>query len=140
MALWRDPAPQMDVGVRVCHNGPTRAPDGERTMRTAARPEATALRKEIWSTYSEVATNPDARSHFINGWPMAERLGHPMNLVGAMPAAAVESFSGVEDPRRERADDRRPAEGKEMLLLRGNSRVSGSEFLTVEVSRNGAAH
>ena len=67
-------------------------------MATAAQPEETALRREIRSKYSEVATNPDAEFHFINGRPMAERLGYPMDLVDAMPAAAVESFSGVANP------------------------------------------
>ena len=67
-------------------------------MTNAAQPRATALRREIQSKYSEVATNPDAEFHFINGRPMAERLGYPMDRVDAMPAAAVESFSGVANP------------------------------------------
>lgn len=64
-------------------------------MTNAAQPRATALRRRIQSKYSEVATNPDAEFHFINGRPMAERLGYPMDLVDTMPAAAVESFSGI---------------------------------------------
>ena len=79
----------------MTHQAP---PDGERTVTTASQPEATALRREIRSKYSEVATNPDAEFHFINGRPMAERLGYPMDLVDAMPAAAVASFSGVANP------------------------------------------
>ncbi len=56
------------------------------------------LREEVKAKYREVAVSPHAEYHFHTGRPLAKRLGYDDTMVGAMPDAAVESFSGVGNP------------------------------------------
>ncbi len=56
------------------------------------------LREEVKAKYREVAVDPHAEYHFHTGRPLAKRLGYDDAMVGAMPDAAVESFSGVGNP------------------------------------------
>ena len=56
------------------------------------------LREEVKAKYREVAVSPHAEYHFHTGRPLAKRLGYDDRMVGAMPDAAVESFSGVGNP------------------------------------------
>ena len=60
--------------------------------------DADVLREEVKAKYREVAVNPHAKYHFHTGRPLAKRLGYDDTMVGAMPDAAVESFSGVGNP------------------------------------------
>ena len=60
--------------------------------------DAAVLREEVKAKYREVAVNPHAEYHFHTGRPLAKRLGYDDTMVGAMPDAAVESFSGVGNP------------------------------------------
>ncbi len=60
--------------------------------------DADVLREEVKAKYREVAVNPHAEYHFHTGRPLARRLGYDDAMVGAMPDAAVESFSGVGNP------------------------------------------
>ncbi len=60
--------------------------------------DADVLREEVKAKYREVAVNPHAKYHFHTGRPLAKRLGYDDLMVGAMPDAAVESFSGVGNP------------------------------------------
>ena len=57
-----------------------------------------ALREEVKSKYREVAIDPHGNYHFHTGRPLAKRLGYDDDVVGSMPDAAVESFSGVGNP------------------------------------------
>ena len=67
-------------------------------MTSSVVPEVSTLRTAVQKEYTEVAVHPEGEFHFVNGRPMAERLGYPMELVDAMPASAVESFAGVGNP------------------------------------------
>lgn len=60
--------------------------------------DADVLREEVKAKYRKVAVNPHAEYHFHTGRPLAKRLGYDDTMVGAMPDAAVESFSGVGNP------------------------------------------
>ena len=60
--------------------------------------DADMLREEVKAKYREVAVKPHAKYHFHTGRPLAKRLGYDEAIVGAMPDAAVESFSGVGNP------------------------------------------
>ena len=60
--------------------------------------DADLLREEVKAKYREVAVNPHAEYHFHTGRPLAKRLGYDDAMVGALPDAAVESFSGVGNP------------------------------------------
>ena len=60
--------------------------------------DADMLREEVKAKYREVAVKPHAKYHFHTGRPLAKRLGYDDAMVGAMPDAAVESFSGVGNP------------------------------------------
>ncbi len=60
--------------------------------------DAELLREEVKAKYREVAVKPHAEYHFHTGRPLAKRLGYDDTMVGAMPDAAVESFSGVGNP------------------------------------------
>jgi arsenite methyltransferase len=63
---------------------------------TAVDPEA--LRAEVRVKYSEVATNPDGQFHFHTGRRLAELLGYPADIRGALPDEAMASFAGVDNP------------------------------------------
>jgi SAM-dependent methyltransferase len=65
---------------------------------TDALVDADVLREEVKAKYREVAVSPHAEYHFHTGRPLAKRLGYDDTMVGAMPDAAVESFSGVGNP------------------------------------------
>jgi SAM-dependent methyltransferase len=57
-----------------------------------------ALREQVRDKYGEVAADPAGDFHFHTGRGLAERLGYPAEVVGALPDRAVESFAGVGDP------------------------------------------
>jgi arsenite methyltransferase len=54
-----------------------------------------ALDRHIAELYRDVATAPDRDLHFPTGRPLAEALGYPDDLLGRLPAEAVNSFAGV---------------------------------------------
>src|SRR5919197_6532828 len=53
------------------------------------------LEAEVKNMYRRVAREEDAELHFELGRPLAEHLGYPPDLLGAIPADAVASFAGV---------------------------------------------
>ncbi|MCD9623704.1 methyltransferase domain-containing protein [Rhabdothermincola salaria] len=57
-----------------------------------------ALRAEVRTKYTDVATDPGAGYHFHTGRPLAERLGYPTDLLAELPDDAVASFAGVGNP------------------------------------------
>jgi SAM-dependent methyltransferase len=67
-------------------------------MTTGITPDIDTLRREVQDKYAEVANSPEETFHFHHGRPLAEILGYPMDMVDAMPAAAVASFAGVGNP------------------------------------------
>ena len=56
------------------------------------------LRSEVQEKYAEVADTPDKGFHFHTGYRLTEMLEYPSDIVGQLPAAAVESFAGVGNP------------------------------------------
>ena len=60
------------------------------------------LRKQVREKYRAVAMEPSGDYHFLTGRELASRLGYPADVVGALPAAAVESFAGVGNPTQMR--------------------------------------
>lgn len=53
------------------------------------------LRHEVRGKYRDVALNPGAAFDFYTGRPLAQRLGYPRPITGALPDRAVESFAGI---------------------------------------------
>lgn len=68
-------------------------------METAIGPAAAVNRAELEAkvkdVYRAVATHPEGRYHFRTGRELARELGYPDELLGKVPAAALESFAGV---------------------------------------------
>lgn len=63
----------------------------------------TSLQREhiiesVQMMYTEVATRPEKIFHFPTGRPACEYVGYPASDLDAIPATAVESFSGVGYP------------------------------------------
>lgn len=56
------------------------------------------LRSEVKHKYRDVASDPTKGFHFHVGRPLAQMLDYPMREVDALPAQAVESFAGVNNP------------------------------------------
>jgi ubiquinone/menaquinone biosynthesis C-methylase UbiE len=56
---------------------------------------AEELTSKVKAMYRQVAEKPGADFHFELGRPLAVRLGYDVNLLGLIPAGAVESFAGV---------------------------------------------
>lgn len=56
------------------------------------------LRSEVQEKYAEVAETPGKGFHFHTGYRLAEMLEYPSDIVGRLPAVAVESFAGVGNP------------------------------------------
>ena len=72
--------------------------EGVQAMTTHVTPDRETLYHAIRDRYTEVALNPEHTFHFHHGRPLAEILSYPMDQVDALPAQAVESFSGVGNP------------------------------------------
>jgi arsenite methyltransferase len=53
------------------------------------------LEAEVKDMYRHVAREDDAQLHFETGRAVAEHLGYPAELLGAIPAEALASFAGV---------------------------------------------
>ena len=53
------------------------------------------LREGVWRAYSSVAEQPGSEHPFAVGREFAEKLGYPKELLDAVPAPAVEAFTGV---------------------------------------------
>jgi arsenite methyltransferase len=53
------------------------------------------LEEKVQLMYSAVATEPRGAYHFELGRSLAERLGYPADMLGELPAGAVDSFAGV---------------------------------------------
>lgn len=68
------------------------------TKRTEPAVDPDALRAEVRTKYSEVATNPTGNFHFHTGRALAERLSYPAEILAGLPDTAVESFAGVDNP------------------------------------------
>ena len=56
------------------------------------------LRCDIQEKYAEVAVTPDKGFHFHTGYRLTEMLDYPSDIIGRLPASAVESFAGVGNP------------------------------------------
>lgn len=56
---------------------------------------AQQLRDGVWRAYSNVAEHPEAEHPFAVGRQFAEKLDYPKELLDALPAVAVEAFTGV---------------------------------------------
>lgn len=70
-------------------------------MEATPLPEGIApaeLRAAVRDRYARVASEPDARYAFRVGREFAEALGYPAELLGALPASALEAFTGVATP------------------------------------------
>ncbi len=53
------------------------------------------IRERVRAAYSAAAADPEAKHPFPVGRSFAESLGYPAQVLGALPAAAVDSFAGV---------------------------------------------
>lgn len=53
------------------------------------------LEAKVKDMYRHVAHEPRGTYHFEMGRPLAERLGYPADVLGRIPAGAIESFAGV---------------------------------------------
>jgi arsenite methyltransferase len=53
------------------------------------------LTEKVQRMYRAVATEPGREYHFELGRSLAERLGYPAQILGRIPAGAIESFAGV---------------------------------------------
>ena len=53
------------------------------------------LEKRVKAMYREVALHPEIEYHFEMGRALAERLGHPSELLDQIPSEAIDSFAGV---------------------------------------------
>jgi arsenite methyltransferase len=53
------------------------------------------LEAKVKDMYRHVAEQPQGDYHFELGWPLAERLGYPGDVLDRVPAGAIESFAGV---------------------------------------------
>lgn len=53
------------------------------------------LERRVKEVYRHVAEHPEEQYHFEMGRPLAERLGYPLELLDAIPSAALASFAGV---------------------------------------------
>jgi arsenite methyltransferase len=53
------------------------------------------LREKVQAAYSAAAANPQEVHAFPMGRAFAESLGYPQELLASLPAASVESFTGV---------------------------------------------
>jgi arsenite methyltransferase len=60
--------------------------------------DAEELRAEVRDKYKEVAIDPTQGFHFHTGRPLARLLGYPDDIVDGLPADAVASFAGVDNP------------------------------------------
>lgn len=60
--------------------------------------DADVLREQVKEKYREVALDPHGEHHFHTGRLLADLLGYPREVVGALPDRAVESFAGVANP------------------------------------------
>lgn len=56
------------------------------------------LRSDIKEKYAEVAETPEKGFHFHTGYRLTEMLDYPSDIIGRLPASAVESFAGVGNP------------------------------------------
>lgn len=56
------------------------------------------LRCQIQDKYTEVAKTPEKGFHFHTGRPLALMLGYRPDVIGRLPASAVESFAGTGNP------------------------------------------
>ena len=65
------------------------------THRTAGGVDPGELDRHIAETYRDVANEAGRDLHFPTGRPLAEALGYPTDLLGRVPAQAVNSFAGV---------------------------------------------
>lgn len=73
----------------------------ESTSQTAPAVEPVdrdALRTEVRRKYRDVAHRPEGPHHFHTGRDLARRLGYPLDVLDALPEAAVESFAGIANP------------------------------------------
>ena len=53
------------------------------------------LETRVKEVYTDVAEKPKAAYHFEMGRGLAEKLGYPPEVLGRIPAEAIESFAGV---------------------------------------------
>ena len=64
-------------------------------MSSAAPVDIDVLRDEIQKTYTDVSEHHEKEFIFPTGRAWAEDLGYPVDLLGRIPEATVESFAGV---------------------------------------------
>ncbi len=57
--------------------------------------QPTSLKKRVLAAYSAAAASPGAEHPFPLGRRFLESIGYPGDLVGRLPAVAVEAFTGV---------------------------------------------
>ena len=65
------------------------------TYSSAAGVDPEELERQIADMYRDVANEARGDLHFPTGRPLAEALGYPADLLGRLPAQAVNSFAGV---------------------------------------------
>jgi hypothetical protein len=65
------------------------------TYTTPGDVDPDALDQQIAEMYRDVANEAGRDLHFPTGRPLAEMLGYPADLLGRLPAQAVNSFAGV---------------------------------------------
>ena len=65
------------------------------THSSAAGVDPEELDRQIAEMYRDLANEARGDLHFPTGRPLAEALGYPAELLGRLPAEAVNSFAGV---------------------------------------------
>ena len=64
-------------------------------MTTTGHVDVQDLELRVKEVYRHVALKPEETYHFEMGRALAERLGHPSELLDRIPAPAIDSFAGV---------------------------------------------
>ena len=101
--------------------------------------DASKLRSAVHNAYSAAAERPTQKHAFPVGRLLAERLGYPVDLLDALPPAAVEAFAGVSNlavsaaiPAKARVLDLGCGAGLDSLILArrvgAGGRVVGIDF------------
>jgi SAM-dependent methyltransferase len=112
---------------------------GDRTM---PNHDSIELRSAVHNAYSAAAERPTQKHAFPVGRLLAERLGYPVDLLDALPLAAVEAFAGVSNlavsaalPVGARVLDLGCGAGLDSLILARRVGASGRVVGTISVRR-----
>ena len=100
------------------------------------------LRSAVHNAYSAAAERPTQKHAFPVGRLLAERLGYPVDLLDALPLAAVEAFAGVSNlaisaalPAEARVLDLGCGAGLDSLILARRVGQPGALSVSISVKR-----